>query len=173
MDATITLGPCQLSLQATIDHHGHSMYSGHYIIFVKCCEHTLLDWNTADESSVTKWRSYILHSILIGSIDLSYCYHIFPWLCAWDGCYIIPCYLLHLHSGKTGNLFSSLVCSSWREQIVVYVYVLKIVFDYLCITPAHNHHCANFTEDIELIKCLSDIFCRVCEFTHFPCGEYI
>ena len=25
------------------------------------------------------------------------------------------------------------------------------------------HHCANLSEDIELMKCLSDIFCRVCE----------
>ena len=29
--------------------------------------------------------------------------------------------------------------------------------------PSHYHHCANLSEDIELIKCLSDIFCRVCE----------
>ena len=38
---------------------------------------------------------------------------------------------------------------------------LNIVFVYLYITPSHYHHCANF--DIELIKCLPDIFCRVCE----------
>ena len=25
------------------------------------------------------------------------------------------------------------------------------------------HHCANLSEGIELIKCMSDIFCRVCE----------
>ena len=42
----------------------------------------------------------------IGSIHLSHCHHIFPWLCVWDVCYIIFCYLLHMHSGKTGNLFS-------------------------------------------------------------------
>ena len=30
-------------------------------------------------------------------------------------------------------------------------------------TPSHYHHCANLSEGIELIKCLSDIFCRVCE----------
>ena len=29
---------------------------------------------------------------------------------------------------------------------------------------ANHHHCANLSEDIELIKCLSDIFCRVCEW---------
>ena len=41
---------------------------------------------------------------------------------------------------------------------------LKIVFIYLYITPSHYHHCANLSEDNELIKCLSDIFCRVCEY---------
>ena len=42
-------------------------------------------------------------------------------------------------------------------------FVLKIVFVCLYITPSHYHHCANLSEDIELIQCLSDIFCRVCE----------
>ena len=40
---------------------------------------------------------------------------------------------------------------------------LQIVFDCLYITPSNYHHCANLSGDIELIKCLSDIFCRVCE----------
>ena len=42
-------------------------------------------------------------------------------------------------------------------------FVLKIVFVCLYITPSHYHHCPNLSEDIELIKCLSDIFYRVCE----------
>ena len=45
----------------------------------------------------------------------------FPWLCAWDVCYIIFCHLLHIHSGKTGILFSLLLCSLWWVQIVGYV----------------------------------------------------
>ena len=48
----------------------------------------------------------------IGSIHLSHCY-IFPWLCAWDVWYIIFCHLLHIRSGKTGNLISLLLCSLW------------------------------------------------------------
>ena len=56
----------------------------------------------------------------IGSINLTH-YHIFPWLCAWDVCYIIFCHLLHIHSGKTGILFSLLLCSLWWVQIVGYV----------------------------------------------------
>ena len=57
----------------------------------------------------------------IGSIHLSHCYHIFPWLCAWDVCYIIVCHLLHIRSGKTGNSFSLLLSSLWWVQIVGYV----------------------------------------------------
>ena len=45
---------------------------------------------------------------------------------------------------------------------------LKISFVYLCITPSHYHHCANLSEDIELINCLLDIFCGVCKIKHIP-----
>ena len=99
----------------------------------------------------------------IGSIHLSHCYHIFPWLCVWDVWYIIFCYLLHIHSGKTGNLFSLLLCSLWWVQIVGFVLAWRS-YSFICaLTPSHYHHCANLSEDIALIKCLSDIFCRVCE----------
>ena len=40
---------------------------------------------------------------------------------------------------------------------------LLIAFVCLYVTPSHYHHCANLSEYIELIKYLSDIFCRVCE----------
>ena len=50
---------------------------------------------------------------------------------------------------------------------------LQIVLVGLYSTPSHYHHCANLSEGIELIKCLSDIFCRVCEYDsayslHYP-----
>ena len=43
-------------------------------------------------------------------------------------------------------------------------YGLHIGFVCLYITPSHYHHCANLSVDIELMKCLPDIFCRVCEY---------
>ena len=66
------------------------------------------------------------------------------------------------------------------------------VFVCLYITPSHYHHCANLSETIELIKCLSDIFVEgvskikhilsvihyticgaVCfQFTHFSCDDW-
>ena len=76
---------------------------------------------------------------------------------SWDVCYIIFCHLLHIHSGKTGILISLLLCSIWWVQIVGYV------FSCLYITPSRYHHCTNLYGDIELMKRLSDIFCRVCE----------
>ena len=42
-------------------------------------------------------------------------------------------------------------------------FALQIVLVCLYSTQSHYHHCAELSEDIELIKCLSDIFCRVCE----------
>ena len=42
-------------------------------------------------------------------------------------------------------------------------FVLQIAFICLYFTPSHYHHCPKFFEDLELIKCLPDIFCRVCE----------
>ena len=99
-------------------------------------------------------KPYFSHFVRL-NIAIKRIPHIFPWLCAWDVCHIIFCHLLHKHSGKTGILFSLLLCSLWWVQIL---------FVCLYITPSHYHHCANLSEDIELIKCPSDIFCRVCEW---------
>ena len=67
----------------------------------------------------------------IGSVHLSHCSHIFPWLCVCDVCDIIFCCLLHIHSGKTANLFSFFMCSLWWEQIVRYV-LAWISYSFIC-----------------------------------------
>ena len=38
MDMTVVLGLHKFSLQATIDHHGPSMYSGHYTASINFCK---------------------------------------------------------------------------------------------------------------------------------------
>ena len=78
-------------------------------------------------------------------------------------CCIIFCHLLYIHSGKTGNFFSLVLCSLWWVQIVGYVLVCRS-YSFVCTL----HHLIiiieqTLSEDIELIKCLSDIICRVCE----------
>ena len=55
----------------------------------------------------------------------------YPWLCAWDVCYIIFFHLLHIRSGKAGNLFSLLLCSLWWVQIVRYVLACRS-YSFIC-----------------------------------------
>ena len=112
-----------------------------------------------------RWlRGYIRSSCYyhhqIGSINLTH-YHIFPWLCAWDVCCIIFCHLLHIHSGKTGILFSLSLCSLWWVQIFGYVLACRS-YPFVCTL----HHLIIIIVQTYLrtlnIECLSDIFCRVC-----------
>ena len=100
----------------------------------------------------------------IGNIHISHCFHVVPWLCAWDVCYIIFCHLLYIHYGKTGNLFSLVLCSLWWVQIVGYVLACRS-YSFVCTL----HHLIiiivqTLSEDTELIKCLSGIICWVCEY---------
>ena len=69
-------------------------------------------------SSNRKYQSYPLLSF-------------FPWLCAWDVCYIIFCHFLHIHSGKTGILFSLSLCRWWWVQIARYVLVCRS-YSFVC-----------------------------------------
>ena len=128
----------------------------------------------------------------IGSIHLSHCYHIFLWLCAGDVCYILFCHLLHIHSRKTGILFSLLLRSLWWVKNSGIRFGLQITFVFVHYTISLSC-CANVSEDIELKKCMSDIFCVECvskiehilsvihyiiygtvcfQFTHSPCDEW-
>ena len=58
--------------------------------------------------------SYYHHQI--GSIHLSHCCHIFPWLRFWDGCTTILCHLLYIYiyiSGTLGLCFNYLCSVYW------------------------------------------------------------
>ena len=67
----------------------------------------------------------------IGSIHLSHCYHIFPWFSARDVCCIIFSHLMYIRSGKTGNLFSFLLCSLWWVQIFGYILACRS-YSFVC-----------------------------------------
>ena len=69
MDMTVVLGLNKFSLQATIDHHGPSMYSDHYIGFINCCEKFILDVSAREHSpyiglNMLPLYSSCLHSLL-------------------------------------------------------------------------------------------------------------
>ena len=98
----------------------------------------------------------------IGSINLTHYYHNFQWLCAWDVCYVIFCHILHVQSGKTEILFSLLLCNLRWVQIVGNVLACRS-----CSFVSTLHHIIIMIVQTYLKtlnwKCLSDIFCRVCE----------
>ena len=73
-----------------------------------CCHYYI--WGcmcSTGHFSLGNWKHISIAHVII-SINLTHCYHSFPWLCAWDVCYIIYCHLLHIHSRKIGILFSLL-----------------------------------------------------------------
>ena len=53
MDMTVVLGLHKFSLQATIDHHGPSMYSGHYTASTNCCKRTFY----CNDSKITEFKT--------------------------------------------------------------------------------------------------------------------
>ena len=114
----------------------------------------------------------------IGNIRLSHCFHIFPWLRAWGVCYIIFCHLLYIHSGKTGNLFSLVLCSLCWGQIVGYVLACRS-YSFVCTL----HHfiiiiMQTSLEDSELIKMpirfdLSSVWVKLSIFSQLSVIQYV
>ena len=127
----------------------------------------------------------------IGSIHLSHCCHIFPWLCIWDVCYISILSLITYTFRENREFVSIMVVQFMMSANNRIRFGLQIVFVCLYITPSHYRQCAVLSED-KLIKCLSDIFVvcvstikhilsviryaiygAVCfQFTHFPCDDW-
>ena len=143
----------------------------------------LWPWNFTDDTS----SCYYHHQI--GSIHLSHCY-ISPWLYAWDVCYIIFCHLVHIRSGKTGNLFSLLLCSLWWVQIFGYVWACRsysFVQYTISLSSLRKLIGRHWTYKMPVRYILSSvinikhilsvihytIFGAVCfQFTHFSCDDW-
>ena len=112
-----------------------------------------------------KWYVYSLHVIIIIKSEVS----TLPIVILFSLAVCLRCLLHHI---------LSLIAYTFRELrdfvfIIVVQFMmssnsrmrfrLHIVHVCLYITSSHYHHRANLSEDIELIKCLSDIFCRAWE----------
>ena len=66
MDTTVRLGPLKFSLQATIDHHGPSIHSGHYTASINCwkktfyChDHTITEFGIIDKTPLLHMLYYM------------------------------------------------------------------------------------------------------------------
>ena len=112
----------------------------------------------------------------IGSIHLSHCFHIFPWLCVWDVCYIIFCHLYTFRENRE-FVFISIVhfTTSANSRIRL---GLQIVFVCLYITPSHSHHCANFiwrnwTYKLLFRYNLSSVWVRLSIFSQLSIIQYV
>ena len=70
--------------------------------------------------------------------------------------------IIGLQSGLPNSLISTYIAQFMMSANIRIRFGLQMVL--VCYsTPSHHHHGANLSEGIEPIKCLSDIFCRVCE----------
>ena len=140
------------------------------------------------QNDIHRYFIYIIYN-LIGSIHLSRCYHIFR------GCVpemFVTSYSVTYCICIPGNQDVFMIIAQFMIRAKSRIrFGLLILFVCLHFTPSHYHHCAILSEDIELIKCLSDTFWRVwvilsifslinytlygtvCfQFTHFPCDDW-
>ena len=133
VDTTVRLGPLKFRLQATIDHHGPSIHSGHYTASINCCkkkQHSI--------ATITQLRNLEL------LIKLLYCICYIIWI-DWHmiigleqegGSLITPMALAHpLHPidnrsrNKRRNLWVGGCVSSWwpwfpsRSSVLIYIYM--------------------------------------------------
>ena len=116
------------------------------------------------------------HHRQIGNVNLTH-YHIIPWLCAWDVFYIIFCHLLHIHSGKTGILFSLLLCSLWWVQIVGYVLACRSFRLFVHYTISLSSLCKiiwrHWTYKMPVRYILSIVWVRLSIFSQLSIIQYM
>ena len=87
MDTTVRLGPLKFSLRATIDHHGPSIYSGHYTASINNCrntfycnDHTITEFGITDKNSST---AYVISYELIDTWFLDSNRRVGVWSLPW------------------------------------------------------------------------------------------
>ena len=73
LDLYIELGPYKFSLQASVDHHGYSMNSGHYTASINCCGKTIhCNDNTITECNITDTYNSSTAYILLYKLMVCY-----------------------------------------------------------------------------------------------------
>ena len=105
----------------------------------------------------------------IGSINLTHCFHIFPWLCVWD-CTVIFCHSLLLHSGITGVLFLLLLCSLWCVWIFGYSMargLIHLFIHYTISLPSFSNLIErHWTYEMPGRYILSSVWVKLSKFSH-------
>ena len=115
-----------------------------------------------------RWLNDILGTLFcyhhqLRCIHPSHCFNISRWLCASGGCAIIVSHLLHIYPGNIGILLPVLMCRLRCIQMIRYILAcLWVVSDCMHIILSHYNLCANLSEGIEILACLSTICYRGC-----------
>ena len=134
MDTTVRLGPLKFSLRATIDHHGPSIHSGHYIASINCCEKNILLQRSHNYGVWNYWQQKLLYCICYTVwID----WHMILWREQEGGFLIASMALAHpLHPidnrsrNRRRNLWVGWCVSSWwalfpsRSFVLIYIYII-------------------------------------------------
>ena len=133
LDTTVMLGPLKFNLQATIDHLGPSIDSGHYTASINCCKKTFYcNDHKITEFGITDKNSSAAYIVLYKWIDR----HMIFGLEQEGGSLIAPMALAHpLHPidnrsrNKRRNLWVGRCVSSWwpwfpsRSSVLIYMYI--------------------------------------------------
>ena len=136
MDTTVR--PLKFSLRATIDHHGPSIHSGHYIASINCCKKRNILQRSHNYGVWNYWQQN-LHYCICNNIWIDW--HVIFGLEQEGGSLIAPMALAHpLHPidnrsrNKRRNLWigcvSSWCVSSWwplfppRSSVLIYIYAI-------------------------------------------------
>ena len=131
------------------------------------CHHYIWDCMCSTGPFQFMWLKGYIHSSCyyhyqIGSINLTH-YHIFSMVVC-TRCLLHRILSLIAYTFQENRDFGFIIIVQFMMSVNIRIrFGLQIVFVCLYITPSHYHHCAYLSEDIELIKYLSDIFCRVCK----------
>ena len=139
MDTTVRLGPLKFSLQATIDHHGPSIHSGHYTASINCCIKNILLQRSHNYRVWNYWQQKLLYCICyIIWID----WHMIFGLKQEGGSLIAPMALAHpLHPidnrsrNRCRNLWVGRCVSSWwplfpsGSSVLIYIY-MHFLYDF-------------------------------------------
>ena len=142
MDTTVRLGPLKFSLQATIDHHGPSIDSGHYTASINCfkktfyCnDHKITEFGNTDKNSSS--TAYIVLYKWIDTRFLDSNRRVVVWSLPWRWHILsIPLTTGRGTSAETCGLddvFPPDDLGSRPEALCLYIYIYIYIYIYMYI----------------------------------------
>ena len=104
----------------------------------------------------------------IGSIQHSHCYHIFPWLHAWDVCYITSCHLL-----QTDTFWLAYRIRLFVHHTISLSSLCKLIWRHWTYKMPVRYFIECASKIMHILLVIQYTICgALCvQFTHFPCDD--